>query len=211
MAGAASAQAAPIVQIEFIPSINTSTGNTDVSGRLTLECSENAQGDDFVSALVENTTAAEVGSRMSAVGFEWPDGLNLPQFAPGGTSSYFDVLDYDVNVSPGWLGAPGGYDVMITGDSSFEGGSSQGAPAAGQSQTPLLALGNTPFTAEEVCAQLFTFFESSSGPVAIARFQAVGPNGDGSDKVAGSHAPEPATLSLLALGFLLGWRRRAIQ
>ena len=51
------------------------------------------------------------------------------------------------------------------------------------------------------------FTPSADYHVAIARFQAVGPDGEGSDKV-GGNVPEPATMILLAFGAFAIHRRR---
>jgi hypothetical protein len=96
---------------------------------------------------------------------------------------------------------------MITSDGNFEGGSPQGALMAGESELVVLTLGDTGLTPDQLAQTFFDFYESASDRHVIARFQSVGTNGEGSDKVAG-HTPEPASLVLLALGGLALLRRR---
>ncbi|MGB9623581.1 MAG: PEP-CTERM sorting domain-containing protein [Phycisphaerae bacterium] len=176
-----------------------STDNTGATAEITLTFSE-IGAEDLLAVTVTNTTSAAIGSTLTAVGFEMPPWLNLaPAFAPGGTSSYFDRLTFNAAVSPGYLDAPGGYDVMITSDGSFEGGNPRGGPTAGQSQTVTLTLGDTGLTASGLASAFIDYYESLATHYAIARFQAVGPRGNLSDKV-GGHAPEPATV----LGFAIG-------
>jgi hypothetical protein len=198
----AGAQAEPIVLL-IDPSFG-STENTGATARLVLSFSESGT-DDLVQMAITNTTPLALGSALTAVGLEVPDSW-AASFAPGGTSAYFDALDLDVSVSPGWLDAPGGYDLMLTSDGSFEGGNPQGAPQAGETQTVVLSLGDTGLTPTALAATFSTYYAGLQPPYAVARFQAVGPGGELSDKVGGG-VPEPSTLLLLASGLGVLWRR----
>lgn len=197
---AACVQAGPIV-IRVDPAWG-STENTGATAEITLTFSE-IGAENLLAVTMTNTTPAAIGATLTAVGFEMPPWLNLvPAFAPGGTSPYFDRLTFNAAVSPGYLNAPGGYDVMITSDGSFEGGKPTGGPTAGQSQTVILTLGETGLTAGGLATAFADFYESLGTHYAIARFQAVGPQGNLSDKV-GGHAPEPATILAFAIGAIV--------
>jgi hypothetical protein len=201
----AGANAAPIFQIDFASSPTTSTENTGSAFSIGFGFFSGSSGEQ-VELTLANATPPAIGSSLTAVGLEWPDGIGAkPVFATGGKSSYFDVLSYDASVSPGWLKAPGGYDVMITSDGSFEGGSPQGAPEAGQSQVVRLDIGHTGLTTVQLGQAFHSFYSHAAAPFAIARFQSVGRCGDMSDKVA---TPEPATLAMLSCGALWLLRRR---
>ncbi len=197
--------ATPIVYVDFLATPNTSTESTGVSGRLTLSFSE-SDGVDYLMLTIANTTLATIGGKLTAVCLEMPDELvDLPVFASGGTSAYFDQLSYNVGVSPGWMNAPGGYDIVITSDGSFEGGSAIGAPAAGEEQTIILSLGSSSKNPDEWGNIFSGFYTQTTSYFAIARFQAVGPNGEDSDKVLGVHSPEPATLLFMIAGLAGFW------
>ncbi|MCP4589450.1 MAG: PEP-CTERM sorting domain-containing protein [bacterium] len=188
--------------------INSSYGsaeNTGATARLQLSFSE-LGATDLLHVLIENTTPVSIGSSLTAVGLEIPNS-SATSFATGGAGSYFDEVDLDESISPGWLSATGGYDVMLTGDGNFEGGSPQSAPTSGQSDSVILDLGDTGMTSVELFDAFDDFYENHTGMVAIGRFQAVGPDGEDSDKV-GGHTPEPGTLTLLMVGGLLAARRR---
>jgi len=204
---------AAVIQV-FVDLTQGSTENTGSSATITLDFSE-VGVDDLLSITIENTTPVPIGSSLTAVGLELPD-LLLTQtaFAPGGAGAYFDELMSDVSVSPGWLNAPGGYDLMLTSDRKFEGGSPQGAPTAGESETVVLRLGNIGLTPDQWSSLVLDFWAGLSEPCAIARFQAVGPCGKDSDKVRGD-VPDPATLTILLAGGVVwvtcGNRRRKIR
>ncbi|MFH0980775.1 MAG: PEP-CTERM sorting domain-containing protein [Planctomycetota bacterium] len=183
-----------------------STESTGATARLSLSFTEDGLN-DLLHVLIENTTPGSIGSSLTAVGFEVPDSWPAT-FASGGTGTFFDELDLDVAISPGWLSAPGGYDVMITSDHNFEGGSPQGAPTEGESESIVLNLGNTGSTPDQLVTLFTTYYAGLEGYYAVGRFQAVGPGGELSDKVAGN-APEPGTLLLLGCGGLAALRRRS--
>ncbi len=193
--------ALPILTIELLATPTSSTENTGVSGRLTLGFNQESEL-DFLSLTIENTTLPSIGSKLTAVGLEVPPALpNAPVFAPGGAGAYFQKLDYDFSVPPGWLNAPGGYDLMVSSDHNFLGGSPNGAPGPGDARTVVLALGNTGYAPAALRDVFLDHYESLGGPVAIGRFQAVGPDGEGSDRVIATQVvPEPATLLLLLVG-----------
>ncbi|MCK4659936.1 MAG: PEP-CTERM sorting domain-containing protein [Phycisphaerae bacterium] len=183
----------------FIDPGSGSTENTGATATLVFEFSE-VGADDFLSVRMQNTTPEDIGSSLTAVGFELPDSLSLSvSFAPGGASSYFDELTFDECVLPGWMDAPGGYDLMLTSDGNFQGGNPNGAPTAGESQTVLLALGDTGLTADQLATTFSDFYTGLTDHFVIGRFQAVGPDGEDSDMV-GGYIPEPGTLVLLMLG-----------
>lgn len=199
----------------FIDSRFGSTENTGATALVSLGFSEEDL-DDYLTVLLENTTPVEIGSKLTAVGFELPDFLDLAiaiseQVKGRGRGlemgPYFDTLTFDHSVSPGWLDAPGGFDLMITSDGNYQGGNPNGAPNAGESQSVILNLGDTGLTIDELENGFRDFYAAVENHVAIARFQAVGPDGEGSDKV-GGHLPEPATIVLLAFGAFAIHRRR---
>ena len=178
-----------------------STENTGSRATVTLDFSEDGL-DDLLAVTLENTTPAEIGSSLTAVGLELPDSLSLAvSFAPGGEGSYFDTLTFDDSISPGWLDAPVGYDVMLTSDGHFEGGGSAGAPTEGESETVVLTLGDTGWSPSELAAAFAGYYADLTGDYVVGRFHAVGPDGEDSDKV-GGRVPEPGSLVLLGLGAL---------
>jgi hypothetical protein len=205
LGGAADLQASPLFAVDLHSTPLNSTENTGSAARIGFDILSTSKG-PVVDLSLTNITPEAIGSRLTAVGIEWPDIFTaLPVFATGGTSSYFDRINYNVDVSPGWMNAAGGYDEMITSDGNFEGGSPQGAPRAGQSQTVRLALGNTGLTLSEIQDEFASFYPSGTHPLAIARFQSVGPGENLSDKVT---APEPTTLAMLGFATLLMRKRR---
>ncbi len=200
------ASPASVVDLYFDPGFgsNSYTGCTAI---VSLSFSEEA-GEEWLAVAIHNTTPTSIGSRLTALGLELPDSLSLGlAFAPGGQSDYFDTLTFDVSISPGWLDAPGGYDLMITSDGSFEGGNPNGAPAAGQTHTVRLTLGDTGLTPAQLSDTFRDYYVRSDDRIAVARFQSVGPDGELSDKVGGG-VPGPGSISLLALGGLAILRRR---
>lgn len=207
--GGGAAGAAPIEL--FLDSSFGSTEHTGATGSLILTFTEN-HDDDWLRIEIVNTTPAEIGSRLTAAGIELPDFIETPpSFADGGESDYFDELTFDVGVSPGWLNAPHGYDLMITSDRHFEGGNPHGAPWAGESHLVMINLGDTGRTPVQLENAFRALYLDPRGHIAIGRFQSVGPDGGGSDKVAGS-IPEPSTLALMscaAVAMLARARRRA--
>lgn len=204
MACACAGAQASTITLLIDPSFG-STEDTGATARLLLSFSENG-ADELLHVIIENTTPPSIGSLLTAVGFEVPDSW-AASFAAGGTSTYFDELDLDVPVSPGWLNAVDGYDLMVTSDGNFEGGSPQGAPTAGESQSVVMNLGDTGSTPEELFTTFADFYAQQEGDFVIGRFQAVGPGGNLSDKVGGG-LPEPGTLLLVASGGLLVASRR---
>lgn len=212
--------AAKALTIQLI--IDPSFGSTDQTGAtalLTMSFSEDGL-DDLLTLTMENTTPDTIGSKLTAVGFELPDPPDLPSltvtFATGGSDDYFDNIDKDYTAVPPWVDSQGifdataGYDVMISSDDKFEGGSAQGAPIAGESRTVILSLGDTGLTPTALATTFldhYHSFDPATDNFVVGRFQAVGPNGADSDKVNGG-TPEPATLVLLTLGGLALLRRR---
>ncbi len=197
---------APILTIDLLPGAGLSTENTGASGRLTLAFYQHKDL-DYLSLTVENTTPISLGSKLTAVGLEMPTFLpSRPVFAADGVGTYFKYLEYDVSVSPGWLNAPGGYDLALTSDRNFLGGGAQGAPGAGESHKVTLALGNTGYTPEELSSAFLKYYGEVDGPIAIVRFQSVGPRGKDSDRVISTKMigeeviPEPATVAFLVVG-----------
>ena len=184
-----------------------STESTGATASLTFTFSESGPH-DLLSIVVQNTTPAATGSTLTAFGFEVPSVVSAASLASGGTSTYFDVLDRNVSVAPGWMNAAGGYDVMITSDHSFEGGNPNGGVTAGQWQSVMLSLGDTGLTPVALRDAFETLYDGAPGPFAIARFQQVGPGAEGSDKV-GGRVPEPAGLAWLILGAALWQRKRS--
>lgn len=205
VAPAGPAEAASLT-IRIDPAVG-STENTGATAGLIFTFSESGP-DDYLSIRVENTTPTAIGSTLTAFGFEVPDVVDRVSFAPGGKSTYFDELGAGVTVSPGWMSAARGYDVMITSDRKFEGGSAQGGVADGQWQSVTLSLGNTGLAPIDLRNAFETFYENATGPIAIARFQEVGTRCSGSDKVLGG-VPEPAGLAWLILGAALWQRKRS--
>ena len=187
-----------------------STESTGATAAVVLEFTQ-VGFEEFLSVTIENTTPLDIGSSLTAVGLEFPDTLSLAaELAPGGASAYFDELTFGVSVSPGWLDAPGGYDLLISSDGNFEGGSPRGAPLAGESQSVLLSLGDTLLAPIDLAIAFADFYAGTSGRFSIARFQAVGPDGEWSDKV-GGHTPEPSTALLLGLGSIVLLTRRPVR
>ena len=183
-----------------------STENTGSTATLTFDFSENGT-DDVLTILIANTTRPSIGSKLTAVGLELPDWLIQPPslVVPQGTA-YFDTLTFNDSMSPGWLNAPGGYDLVITSEGNFLGGNPNGAPTAGAQESVILSLGDTGLTPQQLDMRFFDFFADFAGRSVIGRFQSVGPNGQLSDKVGGG-VPEPATIILLALGGITLLRR----
>jgi len=183
----------------FIDPTFGSTENTGSTATLTFGFSEHGS-DDLLTILIANTTPPKIGSKLTAVGLELPDWLIQPPsllVAPGAV--YFDLLTFNDSMAPGWLDAPGGYDLVITGEGNFLGGNPNGAPSAGARESVMLNLGDTGLTPEQLDLRFFEFFTDFDGRSVIGRFQSVGPHGQLSDKVGGG-VPEPATIILLAIG-----------
>ena len=164
--------------------------------------------DDRMTLQIENTTSPWLGSKLTALGLELPDYGWTVNFATNGKGRYFTRINSNVGVSPCWMNAPCGYDLMLTSDGKFEGGSAQGAPSAGKSETVVLSLGNTGLSIDQLAATFSSFYSDFAGRYVIARFQSVGPCGAWSDKVGGVATPEPGALCLLAVGGLLIRRRQ---
>ncbi|MCP4247672.1 MAG: PEP-CTERM sorting domain-containing protein [bacterium] len=194
--------------ITFI--IEPSSGSTEQTGStaaITLAFFEYG-ADDLMSVEIVNTTPGSIGSKLTAVGFELPDTVSLAlDFAPIGARSFFDTLTFDDSIAPGWLDAPGGYDLMLTSDGNFEGGSPQGGPAEGETEQVVLSLGDTGQSPAELASTFFDYYSGLTDNFIIARFQAVGPNGADSDKVGGYVVPEPSTWLLVGAGLLAFLRR----
>ncbi|MDM8008309.1 MAG: hypothetical protein QUV05_19385 [Phycisphaerae bacterium] len=202
-ASASSVHAALISMI--VDPMYGSTDNTGATALIQFSFTEDGS-DDLLVMAIHNTTPISLGSKLTAVGFEWPASLALPlSYAEGGKSVYFDELDFHVRVSPRWLNAAGGYDVMITSDGNFEGGNSLKAPGAGETQSIILNLGNTGLTPDQLSATLSNWYADPDRIWLIAKFQAV--DDELSDKVA-SRIPEPAGILLLGVSQLSLWRKR---
>ena len=199
---------APALAFElFIDPYFGSTENTGSTAKLTFEFSAHGP-EDLLTNLIANTTPPKIGSKLTALGLELPTWLiQPPSLVAALEEVYFDTLTFNDSVSPGWLNAPGGYDLMITSEGSFLGGNPNGAPTAGARESVMLSLGDTGMTPEQLDLRFHEFFAGLDDRAAIARFQAVGPDGGGSDKVAGG-VPEPASIILLALGALALLRPR---
>lgn len=195
----------------YIDPVYGSTSHTGCKGEISLIFNKITLSDgtpeDRMTVEIKNTTPVTIGSRMTGVGFELPQSpafnITLVQ-----ASEHFQNLGLDVAVSPGWLSVVGGYDVMLTKDGNFEGGGNpKTAPAAGESQTIVLSLGNTGKSPSELQSLFASYYTAQPSFYAVARFLAVGPNGEGSDKVGGA-TPEPASLALVALAGMSTLLRR---
>ena len=97
---------------------------------------------------------------------------------------------------------------MLTSDGNFQGGSPQGAPAAGQADAVVLSLGDTSLSPAALASVFFDYYSGLTDNHVIARFQAVGPDGRDSDMVGGHVVPEPATWLVTGTGLLTLLRRR---
>ena len=199
------------ISVFMDPTTGHSAENTGATATLILDFADGV-GEDYLTITIENTTPVEIGSSLTGVGLELPDSLSLsPVFADFGTSDYFDTLTFDQSLPPPvWIDAPGGYDLVITSDGNFGGGNPAGAPLAGETQTVKLSLGDTGQSATALEDTFLEFYINTPDNFTVARFQAVGPDGEDSDKVTGV-IPEPATLALLALGGLAICRRRYVR
>ena len=160
---------------------------------------------------VVNTTSSLLDSSLTALGLELPDTFDW-QVRLVSADSYLNELTFNDKVSPSWMDAAGGYDIMLTSDGKFEGGSAKGAPRAGQSQYLLLSLGNTVWSAEEMRSIFIDYYQNTDDHYAVARFQEIGKWG-GSDKMLGAiipttPVPEPASAALIAGGWLVIHVRR---
>lgn len=207
LAAGAATRAGPL-QLLLDPQFG-STENTGSTAVLTFEFSEHGD-DDLLTVIIENTTSPKIGSKLTAVGFELPDFLvNPPVLGKALGSGYFDTLTYDDSISPGWLDAPRGYDLVLSSDGGFLGGSPNGAPTAGSRTSVVLNLGDTGVSAADLEIAFQAFYRDFTDPFAVGRFQAVGGDGEGSDKVGGGSVPEPASIALLMVGAaMLLYRRR---
>lgn len=206
------ANAVASVQIFIDPQFG-STGDTGSTAVLTFEFSKHGN-EDLLTVVIENTTSPKIGSKLTAVGFELPDFLvDPPSLGKNLEGGYFDTLTYDDSVSPGWLDAPDGFDLVLTSDGNLLGGSPNGAPTAGSRTSVVLNLGDTGMSPADLELAFQNFYRDFTGPFALGRFQAVGGGGEGSDKVGGSSIPEPATIALLAAGaaMLLHRTRRRLH
>jgi hypothetical protein len=200
-------EAAPI-ELFLDPSFG-STEHTGATGSLILTFTED-DNDDWLHIEIANTTPPQIGAKLTAAGLELPDFIETPlSFADDGDGDYFDELTFDVGVSPGWLDASGGYDLMITSDGNFEGGNPHGAPVSGTSHMVVVSLGDTGRTPAELENVFRGFFLQPAGHIAVGRFQSVGPGGQASDKIVAG-IPEPSTLALMSCAaiVLLGRARR---
>jgi len=183
-----------------------STENTGSTAKLNFEFSQHGT-DDLLTILIANTTPRKIGSKLTAVGLEIPDWLiQPPSLVITPDTAYFDMLTFNESMAPGWLDAPGGYDLVITSEENFLGGNPNGAPSAGARESVTLNLGDTGLSAEQLEKRFFEFFTDFSGNSVVGRFQSVGPHGNFSDKVGGG-VPEPTTIILLAVGWLALLRR----
>jgi len=206
LCGGAATKASGIVLL-----IDPRFGSTEQTGSTaTVSLAFTAEGaEDRLTLTLENTTPPAIGSQLTAVGLELPPWLvPLPTLSPTAAASYFDTVTYDHSVSPGRFDAPGGYDLMLTGDGDFLGGNPHGAPFDGERASVLLDLGDTGMTLSQLDAGFAAFYNELTGPFLIGRFQTVGPNGEDSDKVGGG-VPEPTTLLLLLLSGFVALRRRS--
>jgi len=185
-----------------------STENTGASASVSLSFLDRGKS-DVLAITIENTTPPEIGAALTAIGLELPEAFDFYlKFAPGGSGNYFDTLLYNERFSPGWLNAPDGYDIVISGDDSFLGQGPRGAPMAGESETISLYLGDTGLSASDLARSAIDFYMTDRDNFLVGRFQRVGRNGEDSDKVRGG-VPEPATgLLLLAGSWALFGRRR---
>jgi len=175
-----------------------STEHTGSTAQVEFDFGEQG-GEDRLTLTITNTTPLAIQSHLTAVGFEIPRTVLDPSVidllaSPG----YFDVLTYDQTISPPWIDAPDGYDLVLTGDGSILGGDPQGAPRAGETTTVILTLGDTGLSPEDLADSFQQFYLQADDRFLIGRFQVVG-RVDDSDKVGGG-VPEPAALLLLMIG-----------
>jgi hypothetical protein len=196
------------ISIYMDPTAGHSAENTGATALVILDFADGVD-EDFLTITIENTTPEEIGSSLTGVGLELPDSLSLsPALLDISPSEYFDTLSFDQSLPPPvWIDAPGGYDLALSSDGDLGGGNTGGAPLAGETQIVMLSLGDTGQTAAALEQAFRGFYKSTPDNFAVVRFQAVGPDGEDSDKVTGV-VPEPATLALLALGGLAIGRRR---
>ncbi len=184
-----------------------SAQSTGASGIVTLSFMEQGS-DDVLTVDILNSTPSSIGSKLTGLGLEMPDEIDLPiVFAAGGEGPYLDTLEFNESLAPPSLDSPGGYDLVITSDKNFQGGNPNGAPSIGESETIALNLGDTSMTPEQLHTLFNDFYIQQDDNFVIARFQAVGPSGKNSDKVLGA-IPEPSSLILLLVGASALMRRR---
>lgn len=203
------AASASTVELIIDPQFGSTEG-TGSTARILLEFTT-IELEDLLTVTIENTTPPEIGSWMTAIGLELPDIFgDHTQMMLTTASDYFDHLLFDESMAPPWLDAPGGYDLVISGDSSLLGGSPRGAPMSGESQTVVISLGQTDFTPAELASISRNFYDDPSANFLVGRFQVVGMAVDDSDKVRGT-IPEPTTLLLLGVGLCTATHRRWIS
>lgn len=160
-----------------------------------------------LNLLIKNTSS--VTSTLVGVGFDTPGGISQSSYNSLGSA--FVQLFNDVSLSP-----YGSFDIGIrsAGSGGFGGGNPQAGLTNGQSATVSFTFNNQ--NASSLESSFLSLF-SQPGSV-VGRFQQVGANREGSDKVLGqaetAAVPEPTTMAGLALagaGLAAARRRKAAK
>lgn len=172
---------------------------------------------------IANLTPTNIGSTLMGFGFDLPTGVSVVAGTYEDLSGYFPNLLFNVTLNP-----YNQVDIAIALNSNFSGGSPNGGLTEGLTAQVSLDFITDPILdgAGITSAFINTLDDCYASTSCYARFQEVGSNGQGSDKVLGDISvpttppppppditvPEPSILSLLGAGLLgLGfrnWRRK---
>lgn len=195
----------------------TPTGST-AEVEFTFLDSFNSTNGNFLQLDISNTTPTSITSLLTAVGFNVPTVVSSASLESGGTS--LDTLLPNTGTGNNFPSIS--VNFCLANDNNCQGGNPSSGIPEGGTDTAVISFSLTTVLDAAALEQEFIDLYEATDDFAVARFQSVGLNDQGSDTVTGAfedddtvdpgEIPEPATLAVIGTGLvaggLIGRRRR---